>query len=243
MRRAYHLTRDKWTTIKNDDDFQETLRGAIKLTSRMQESRSAKDRTATQHDLMLLTTKARTPDATHDDLLFGTIIILAFGGLHRMGELCASNTQATRAGHSNRAIKKSSVTMSSTSIEYTLPQIKTGSNETFVVFWNFFHSSIPAYEIVTRYMHAHESVQTTFFLTKHNGAFATMAEISALLQNTTPHLTPHSFRAGGASELVRKGLSTELTMQLGRWKSTAWTHYVTQNAHLGHAKHIIDTSR
>ena len=52
----------------------------------------------------------------------------------------------------------------------------------------------------------------------------TVKESSVLPQRLK--LTPHSFRAGGATALLMSGVDHTVVMTLGRWKSNAFTRYV-----------------
>ena len=64
---------------------------------------------------------------------------------------------------------------------------------------------------------------------RHNGLHLTRSDINNLLKNSlpsTPHVTTHSFRKGGATHYLRAGLPEHVIQFLGRWRSDAYKLYL-----------------
>jgi integrase len=82
------------------------------------------------------------------------------------------------------------------------------------------------------YLAIHPSTQGPLFITESGNPLAREMLVAAIRRALRPTLgevsqfNGHSFRIGAATTAAQAGVSDSLIMQLGRWKSSAFTRYL-----------------
>lgn len=173
---------------------------------------------------------------SHDDLLFLAMLLCAFYGVHRLGELVDHDRPELR--DSNKNIKRASVKFfeNNDCISYWLPQHKAdalfaGSE----VVIRKFHDDYDPVPLIRRYISSRDSrfpLHFQLFLTSAGRQPTRTWFMSRFRRHFTGNVSGHSPRSGAATFLAMLGRARELIQRMGRWKSDAFEMYVRKNPSL-----------
>lgn len=169
--------------------------------------------------------------ANHDDILFLTLLLCGFSGLHRLGELTDSDNPKLR--NSAKTIRRASVREGGDHFTYVLP-----GNKTDAVFEG---SKI----VVTRFRGAPDPrVHFLTYLKSRDAKFRLYPQLWLKADGSVPtrpwflkrmkhyvvgDYAGQSLRAGGATALAEAGAPPDLIMAAGRWSSEAFRRYIRKN--------------
>lgn len=168
---------------------------------------------------------------SYDEILFTSMIMIGFHGLHRLGEL----TQPDKASHRNdrKLITRSSMSLSrcGTFARYTLPHSKTDPlfhGTTVVVASCAIRGACPV-TALCRYLlrrDARFGFELPLFLTGLGTPPTRSWFLSCFCVFFTGNKSGHSMRSGGATAYAQAGLPLNHIQDLGRWSSEAFKSYV-----------------
>ena len=161
---------------------------------------------------------------------FATIMLCAFYGCHRMGELIIKSDK--KLLDSRKLIKRSSLTFTNRHAQYRLP----------------YHKADPFYRGSDVIFSQHDVADPVLLLksytsmrdTRHgprlplflceDGSLPNRSWFDRKFFSFLSHdFGGHSARAGGATYFASLGLSDFIIQALGRWSSTAWKIYIRDN--------------
>lgn len=170
---------------------------------------------------------------SHDDLLFMALLLCAFYGVHRLGELVDHDRPDLR--DSNKNIKRTSVKFyeKDECISYWLPKHKAdalfaGSE----VVIKKLHDDLDPVPIVRRYISSRDSrfpLHYQLFLTSAGNPPTRAWFMRRFRRHFTGNVSGHSPRSGAATFLATLGWPRDLIQRMGRWKSDAFEMYVRKN--------------
>ena len=182
------------------------------------------------HDLML--TMVEIVDqlnlTSFDKQLLKTIMIVAYHGCFRVGELLISSTDAHTLKLKNVAMARAKNALS-----FTLDSYKhTDSPTTFIVKAYSVQKYCPV-ESVKIFLQLRPASNSEFFFIRQNGKPAHRLflanNIKACLERIgkdSSRYNTHSFRAGRATDLALAGTPHYLIKLAGRWHSDAYMRYI-----------------
>jgi len=184
----------------------------------------------TRDQLRYIITKLNLNDP--DNLLFWTTALVAFYGLARLGELLPKSQQDITKIPTLQALKfEKSDTNTFATIQ--LPRTKNHKIvERPILIINQTKDDLCPIHILKAYIV--RRTNTTYaprskaLFIKANGNLATKAWFINNLKSLLPgaNVAGHSFRAGGTTELVLRGVQLPLIQRIGRWSSDAFYKYI-----------------
>lgn len=171
------------------------------------------------------------PPTSHDNRLFRILVLSAFLGLHRLGELVWPDDTDLQSWR--KVIRRASVSHSTTSYAYTLPGHK--ADRIFAGSQVLIHDEhappglAPAAEF-RRYLDGRDTLfplHPALWLTS-SGNIPTKSWFLSRLRACLPDetISGHSFRAGGATYFASIGWPDDHIQALGRWSSEAFRIYI-----------------
>jgi hypothetical protein len=166
---------------------------------------------------------------SYDTLLFATILVCAFFGCHRMGELVLT-TKAQMDWR--KVIKCSSLTFFDNRAQYHLPYHKTDPfyRGTDILFSK--HDIVNPVDLLREYASIRDSLhgpRPPLFI-RADGSIPTRSWFSSIFFTfLSQDYGGHSARAGGATYYASLGLSESVIQAIGRWSSAAWKIYIRDN--------------
>lgn len=166
-----------------------------------------------------------------DNLLFNTILGMAFNGLHRIGELVEPDKLALK--DDRKLIKRWSLRINEKEnyFSYDLPCSKTDthfSGTPVIIPQRAGNRNCP-YQTMLKYAAIRDSAFPTnpFLLLRANGYIPSRTWFMKRLQQVFGDTrSGHSLRAGGATAYARSGVRLEVIQRMGRWKSDAFESYI-----------------
>lgn len=166
-----------------------------------------------------------------DDLLFNTILGLAFNGLHRIGELVEPDKLALK--DDRKLIKRWSLKINEKEkyFSYDLPCSKTDTHFSgipVIIMERAGNQNCP-YQMMLKYASIRDGAFPTnpFLLLRSNGYIPSRTWFIKRLQQVFGDTrSGHSLRAGGATAYARSGVRLEIIQRMGRWKSDAFESYI-----------------
>ena len=181
---------------RNSDLVRRTMRGSLRRFSQPVRSRQSLSRVDLDHALSLF-----PRPFGHDDLCWLTMLLCAFFGLLRVGELVWPDSPDLQV-HS-QLTSRSSVLSDATSFSFTVPRRKSDDR---------FEGSRVCITASSLSPDPH-----ALFLQYLGCRDAALA------------FSGHSLRAGGATSLAAAGVSPAQIQAIGHWSSSAWQRYVRKN--------------
>lgn len=182
-------------------------------------------------DIIRVTQSFTNP--SHDDALFLALLLCAFFGVHRLGELVEHDRPSLR--DPNKTIKRSSLKFyeNNECVSYWLPKHKAdalfaGSE---VVIRRFTDDFDPV-PIITRYTSFRDSrfpLHCQLFLTSTGRPPTRNWFMTRFHAYFSKNFSGHSARSGAATFLASLGWSRDFIQRMGRWKSDAFEMYVRKN--------------
>ncbi|CAG8649671.1 8896_t:CDS:2, partial [Dentiscutata erythropus] len=200
----FHYTRNSydWMPVRHDSLIREMLK-TIEANHRHKPVRQKMHITRTH--LHGIRRNLNLEDT--NDLLFWTVALTAFYGIARLGELLPDGKSDGNKVPQLRALKFEN-TNSATFATIQLARTKN-------------HKS--AIRTTPNYAPGNE-----LLFVKPDGAYATKRWFRKKLQSILPNadVSGHSFRAGGTTELVMRGVQPIMIQKIGRWNSDAFYRYI-----------------
>lgn len=174
------------------------------------------------------------PPSSHDNRLFRALLLSAFFGLHRLGELTASDNTNLRTWR--KVIHRSSVRLFDTAYGYTLPAHKADrifEGSSVLIEQRLTTDGVDPFAEFTNYLSSRDSLhpfQPALWLTA-SGDIPTRSWFLSRLRNVIPDasLGGQSLRAGGATFFAIQGWPDDRIQALGRWSSDAFKIYIRKN--------------
>lgn len=176
------------------------------------------------------------PTPSHDDLLFLALLLCAFYGVHRLGELVDHDRPDLR--DSNKTIKRTSVKFydNDECVSYWLPKHKAdalfaGSE----VVIRKFHEDFDPVPLIIRYISSRDArfpLHLQLFLTSAGRSPTRSWFMRRFRRLFSGNVSGHSPRSGAATFLAMLGWAREIIQRMGRWKSDAFEMYVRKNPSL-----------
>lgn len=176
---------------------------------------------------------------SHDDLLFLALLLCAFFGVHRLGELADHDRPSLR--NSNKTIKRTSLKRfeNDDCIAYWLPKHKAdalfaGSE---VVIRRFTDAFDPV-PFIIKYINSRDDcfpLHFQLFLTAAGRSPTRGWFMRRFRAAFSGNVSGHSPRSGSATYLAMLGRPRDHIQRMGRWKSEAFEMYVRSNPALLHA--------
>ena len=167
----------------------------------------------------------------YEAALFSAVFSVAFFGLLRVGEITTSKSKSVING-SNLTI--SDILVRRKILELRVRWSKTdqkGKSVTFLIPEN--RKNYCPIRLINEYLKVRPTCNNTDLFIHYTGMPLTKYQFSSVLEKalhflhmSKGHFRSHSFRIGGATELARQGVSEEVIMRLGRWKSHAYSRYI-----------------
>ncbi|KAJ7807148.1 hypothetical protein B0H14DRAFT_3765155 [Mycena olivaceomarginata] len=185
-----------------------TLKGCKRMLSRPIRRKQPLSRTQIQH---ILDQQPSPP--SHDDLLFAAMLLTAFYGLLRLGELTAPDTRALR--NPAKWTLRSSVEWLFEGFAFLLQSHKTDlsfEGSRVVIPHRARMNAIPAFRRVPRQPRRAAPSQSLSLAVVLDRSFA-----------------GQSLRAGGATALAEDGVPYHLIQAAGRWSSETFQIYIRKN--------------
>ena len=212
---------------RNSDLVRRTMRGSLRRFSRPVRSRQPLSRA----DLDLALSLFSRPFA-YDDLCWLTMLLCAFFGLLRVGELVWPDSPDLQV-HS-QLTSRLSVSFDAESFTFDVPRRK--SDDRFegsrVCITASFISPDPR-GLFLQYLACRDATFPLhpFLWVRADGLVPTRAWFLRRFRLAFPSSTfsGHSLRAGGATSLAAAGVSPAQIQAIGHWSSSAWQRYVRKN--------------
>ncbi|CAG2220484.1 unnamed protein product [Mytilus edulis] len=167
----------------------------------------------------------------YEAALFSAVFSVAFFGLLRVGEITTSKSKSVING-SNLTI--SDILVRRKVLELRVRWSKTdqkGKSVTLLIPEN--GKNYCPVRLINEYLKVPPTCNNTDLFIHYTGMPLTRYQFSSILEKalhflhiSKGHFRSHSFRIGGATELARQGVSEEVIMRLGRWKSHAYSRYI-----------------
>ncbi|CAG2243211.1 unnamed protein product [Mytilus edulis] len=167
----------------------------------------------------------------YEAALFSAVFSVAFFGLLRVGEITTSKSKSVING-SNLTI--SDILVRRKVLELRVRWSKTdqkGKSVTLLIAEN--GKNYCPVRLINEYLKVRPTCNNTDLFIHYTGMPLTRYQFSSILEKalhflhiSKGHFRSHSFRIGGATELARQGVSEEVIMRLGRWKSHAYSRYI-----------------
>ena len=208
-------------SIREHIKVSRTLAGCHKMYAQPTKRKRALGRS----DLFLL--RVRLDLTLYDDLLFWSITMLGWYGLHRLGELVDPDSTALRAPR--KRILRASVTQSPSHLSYHLPYHKAdrlfGGNTCMI---ERQVSSLCPMDAVNKYLalrDLYHPAVPALFLTA-SGSVLQRSWYIRRLREHFKSVAGHSLRSGGATYLAKLGTDNNTIRMLGRWSSLAFELYI-----------------
>lgn len=167
-----------------------------------------------------------------DDLVFWSVALVAFYGLARLGELLPKSHQDIMKVPTIQALKFEKAHTGTFAI-IQLPRTKNHKvTERPTLIINPTNDDLCPIHVLKKYAilrtnSIHASGSKILF-TRANGNMATKGWFINILKSLLPNanVAGHSFRAGGTTELVIRGVHLPLVQRIGRWSSDAFLKYI-----------------
>lgn len=170
---------------------------------------------------------------SHDDSLFLALLLCAFFGVHRLGELVEHDRPNLR--DSNKTIKRSSVKFfeNDECVSYWLPKHKAdrlfaGSE----VVIKKFHDAFDPVPFIIKYISSRDSrfpLHFQLFLTAAGKSPTRSWFMRNFRKHFSGNVSGHSPRSGSATFLAMLGWPREHIQRAGHWLSSAFEMYVRKN--------------
>ncbi|CAG2205846.1 unnamed protein product [Mytilus edulis] len=167
----------------------------------------------------------------YEAALFSAVFSVAFFGLLRVGEITTSKSKSVING-SNLTI--SDILVRRKVLELRVRWSKTdqkGKSVTLLIAEN--GKNYCPVRLINEYLKVRPTCNNTDLFIHYTGMPLTRYQFSSILEKalhflhiSKGHFRSHSFRIGGATELARQGVSEEVIMRLGKWKSHAYSRYI-----------------
>ncbi|XP_076075986.1 uncharacterized protein LOC143046807 [Mytilus galloprovincialis] len=164
----------------------------------------------------------------YEAFLFSAVFSVAFFGLLRVGEITTSSVIIG----SNLTIFD--ILVRRKVLELRVRWSKTdqkGKSVTLLIAEN--GKNYCPVRLINEYLKVRPTCNNTDLFIHYIGMPLTRYQFSSILEKalhflhiSKGHFRSHSFRIGGATELARQGVSEEVIMRLGRWKSHAYSRYI-----------------
>lgn len=166
------------------------------------------------------------------DLLFWAVTMTAFYGLVQLGELLPNNQSDSNKVPILQALtfgKADNNTFATIQLARTKPH-KSAIRASLIIHL----SNDTLCSICALKAYAHIRTQSTYannnnmLFIKENNSWATKRWFIAKLKQLLPteNVAGHSFRAGGTTELVMRGVQLILIQKIGRWDSDSFYRYI-----------------
>jgi hypothetical protein len=203
-----------------------TLKGCKRMLSRPIRRKQPLSRTQIQH---ILDQQPSPP--SHDDLLFAAMLLTAFYGLLRLGELTAPDTRALR--NPAKWTLRSSVEWLFEGFAFLLQSHKTDlsfEGSRVVIPHRARMNAIPAFR---RYLDSRDArlPLNPFLWVRDTGSVPSrswfMRRLRAVVLDRS--FAGQSLRAGGATALAEDGVPYHLIQAAGRWSSETFQIYIRKN--------------
>ena len=212
--------------IRQSSVVARTLKGSLRRFS----SPVRQKEPLTRDDLVAVARAMPLP-ASHDDLLFCTLLQTGFFGLNRLGELVWPDNPALQSF--SKISWRASVTLSPTSYSFDLRRHKVDARfegSTVVVQQSAVEPD--PLDTFTRYLNSRDSrfpLHPQLWL-RNDGSTPLRSWFLRRLHHFFPQsIGGHSLRAGGATSLAAAGVLTSQIQSIGRWKSTAFERYIRRH--------------
>ncbi|KIL63007.1 hypothetical protein M378DRAFT_80369 [Amanita muscaria Koide BX008] len=167
-----------------------------------------------------------------DDLLFVSLLLVAFLGLLRLGELTQNNSRSNY----RRVIARASASITPSSFTFTLPAHKADrffeGSRILITARNDVPDPVP---ICQAYLQGRDSrfpFHPQLWLRSDGSPPTRIWFLKYLHTLADPSLGGHSLRAGGATDLALHGTPLAIIQAAGRWASEAFQIYIRRNPFL-----------
>ena len=206
-----------WTTIRQHPLIRRLIDGMKKLE--MIHRAPRQEPTLLTYGNILST---RVAESSLDHVLYNTILLCGFFGLHRLAELTDPDTFDPIVQSAKR-IKLASVQFFTNTVQYSLPYHKGD---------RFGRSSIVVIQDATtrhtlqRYLQLRAHLKSPYLFIHADGTIPTKAWFLRILQYKVPNSSGKSLRRGGATAMAQAGATPQQIQEAGRWSSDAWKIYV-----------------
>ncbi|GAA5964378.1 hypothetical protein JCM10213_001614, partial [Rhodosporidiobolus nylandii] len=220
--RAHFRRRCDWDSIRQSGAVKDALAGAAK--ARPKDVKRAKPIAVADLKSILGVCLRR---GTYNALLCAAIVVVAFCGLLRLGEAVMPQHKEDRIlAH---FAKRSSVSLTATSLSFHLPHQKNASSfegGEVVITGALAPSDLPVLPVLDvfraflRARDAHVPKSGVLFA-KKDGSLISRSTVTKLLK-AAGSFTGHSLRSGGATWLAEQGVDFDTIRRCGRWRSSAF---------------------
>ncbi|GAA6044790.1 hypothetical protein JCM8097_006449 [Rhodosporidiobolus ruineniae] len=185
------------------------------------------------HHILTLVRHALRPGTSYADLLGAVLVVVGFGGLHRLGELVLPDKRDDR--DERKLIKRQSVKVFAGGFSFRLPFSKTdklwhGAQVTILSENSIDGVNFPS--LFAAFLRRRDLLYPSspfFFASAPGGLPPRRSFVVNRLRAVDPALGGHSLRAGGATFLASLGVRPDVIQRLGRWASDTWHIYLRNN--------------
>ncbi|CAG2192890.1 unnamed protein product [Mytilus edulis] len=167
----------------------------------------------------------------YEAALFSAVFSVAFFGLLRVGEITTSKSKSVING-SNLTISDILVRRKVLVLRVRWSKTDQKVKSVTLLIAENGKNYCPV-RLINEYLKVRPTCNNTDLFIHYTGMPLTRYQFSSILEKalhflriSKGHFRSHSFRIGGATELARQGVSEEVIMRLGRWKSHAYSRYI-----------------
>jgi len=167
--------------------------------------------------------------SSHEAKMFKSVFCLAFFGLFRIGELICTNKKTAQRG----VLKINDIAFKDNSMKIVIRFSKTdqlGKSTTMIIEGNPMSTLCPV-QAAKDFIESRGQYAGPLFC-HFNRLFLSRFQFNKVLSsalkfiNSEKHIRPHSFRIGGATHAICKGMTYEKVQEMGRWQSDSAKKYI-----------------
>lgn len=224
----------EWEDYRSHPLVKETLRGAVKANA----SPTKRARALLITELTILVRRA-LESRSYDDLLVAAMATLAFGCLHRLGELVEPSHKSDRR-ELKYCRRDGAVLIPDIHFSYKLAYHKAdrdyrGSDVVLVA--ENSGADFNFVKLVGTFLSLRDRQhgKTGFLFLREDGSLPSRKWFLARLASAAPGATGHSLRAGGATFFANRGVEDKVIKRMGRWRSDSWEAYIRNTPELAAA--------
>lgn len=168
------------------------------------------------------------PQTSHDDLLFHIILLTAFFGLMRLGELVCSDDHSLDVSH--KLIKRDMLKLSAQSFQFDLPYHKADrffAGNTILIHTN--NCNTNPIRAMARYILSRDEIfanRPEMWLQANGERPRCCWFLNCLHTFFNDNVAGHSLRSRGATALAQMGVSLDIIQAMGRWSGDAFRSYI-----------------